>query len=96
MIEDIVALFGSFQHEQDAFFYLFLADEFGEGRRPEGDIEGCVRCVGGLLVKVLGHSLLFWVLVLHSGFCEALCHFVFHELLGDFGEVTAHDSIEVM
>jgi hypothetical protein len=57
VFEDVVALFGGFDHEDEAVFDFFLAMEVVEVGGAQGDVEGAVFFGSKFGVKGIGHAL---------------------------------------
>lgn len=56
MIEDIFALGGGFDHQDETVFDFLLAAELGEDRGTEGDVEGGFGGGGGFGVEIIAHG----------------------------------------
>lgn len=57
MVEDVVALGGGFDHEDEAIFDFFLAAELAEDGGTEGDVEGGFGGGGGFGVEIIAHGI---------------------------------------
>ena len=57
VFENVVALFGGFDHENEAVFDFFLTMEVVEVGGAQGDVEGCVFFGSRLGVERVGHAL---------------------------------------